>query len=227
MAPTWLPLMLTGMALSAAVAVLDYQRRTVAAAFCGGLSALLFVAVAVVCRMETGDRRYSLIVILGLILCAAGSVMLRLGSGLNARAGLPAGLGMALFLLGHAALIAALVYRGFIAVVFAAPLALALELILVFSILKQPRAPKKHRGFIALFLLAPVLVFSWSAALMILNLPDSTYHLFTLGALGLMIFDIDLTARLFGRTAWPAARASAFLAYATGQLLIALSILFA
>lgn len=227
MVPTWLPLMLVGIVLSVIVAIFEYQRRTVSAALCGGLASLLFVTVGIVCRMETGDRRYSLIVIGGLLLCAAGFVMLGLGGGGHRGGALAGGLGMGVFLMGHAAYIAALIYRGYIAFVIALPLALALGAMLAVYVLRRPGAPKKHRGFIVFYLLLSVLIFCWSVALLILNLPDSTYHLFTLGALGLLVFDIDLMFRLFGKGVWLAARAAAFIAYATGQLLIALSILFA
>ena len=70
MLPTWLPLLLVGVVVSAVAAVMKYQRHTVSAAFCGGLGLLLFMTVAVVCRMETGDRVYAIIVIVGLALHA-------------------------------------------------------------------------------------------------------------------------------------------------------------
>lgn len=221
MIPSWLPLMLVGVALSVVVAIFEYQRRTVSAAFCGGLASLLFVAVAVVSRMETADRRYALIVIGGLLLCAAGYTILSLGGGLST------GAGTMVFLMGHAAYVAALVYRGYIAAVIAVPLTLIIGIILSVTVLRRPRMPKRYRSFVTTYLLVPTLLLCWSIALLILNLPDPTYYLFTLGTLGMLVFDIDLMFRLFSKSVWPAGRAAAFIAYATGQLLIALSILFA
>lgn len=227
MVPAWLPIMLVGVGLSAAAAICEYQRRTVTAAFCGGLASLVCVAVAIVCRMETADPRYSLIVIFGLLLCAAGYTMLGLGGGPRVGGGLASGVGMAMFLMGHAAYIAVLVYRGFIALVLALPITLLIGAAILMSVLRPARSPKRYRGFIAGYLLLCASLPGWSIALLILNPPDPTYHLFTIGALGLLIYDIDLMFRLFGKGLAPSARAAAYLTYATGQLLIALSILFA
>ncbi|MDO4572572.1 MAG: lysoplasmalogenase family protein [Clostridia bacterium] len=227
MAPAWLPLMIVGIVVSAAATALEYRRQTMSAVFCGALASLLFVAVAVVCRMETHDRPYSVFVLCGLLLCGAGSLLLKLGAGAKKGAAWAAGAGMAVFLAGHAAYIGALVYRGYIGMIIALPLALLIWLALIFLVLRRPGSPKRFRGLISLKLLLASLLLGWSAALLVLNLPDSTYHLFLLGALGMLIYDIDTIIRLFTRRRFPAAQAAAFAAYAAGQLLIALSILFA
>lgn len=227
MLPTWLPLLLVGVVVSAVAAVMKHQRRTVSAAFCGGLGALLFVVVAVVCRMESGDRVYAIIVIVGLALHALGSMVVNLGGGLEKNLGAAEGFGIAVLLLGHAAYVVALGYRGLIAGVIALPLTLVLMILVVVYLSKRRKLPKKRRDFTAFYLLFPILILSFSLALLILNPPDSTYHLFLLGALGLLIFDIDLMFKLLRKDALPMASTAAYVAYFTGQLLIALSILFA
>ncbi len=227
MLPTWLPLLLVGVVVSAVAAVMKYQRHTVSAAFCGGLGLLLFMTVAVVCRMETGDRVYAIIVIVGLALHAFGSLTVNLGGGLEKGLSGAEGLGIALLLLGHSAYIAALAHRGLIAGFIALPLTLVVMIFAVIYLSKRRQLPKKRRDFMAIYLLFPILILSFSLALLVLNPPDSTYHLFLLGALGLMIFDIDLMFKLLRKDTLPMASTAAYVAYFTGQLLIALSILYA
>lgn len=227
MLPTWLPLLLVGVVVSTVAAVMKHQRHTVSAAFCGGLGALLFVVVAVVCHMETGDKVYGIIVIAGLVLHMLGNMIVGLGGGLEKRLGAAEGFGLAVLLLGHGAYVVALGYRGLIAGVIALPLTLVLMILAVMYLGKRPRLPRKRRNFATVYLLFPILILSFSLALLILNPPDATYHMFMLGALGLLIFDIDLMFKLLKKEALPMAGTAAYVAYFTGQLLIALSILFA
>lgn len=227
MAPAWLPLVLVGVVISAVTAVLKYQQRTLSAAFCGGLGALLFVAVAVVCRMETGDRLYAIFVIAGLSLHALGNLVIDMGGGLVGGRAKGAGLGIALLLLGHTAYLAALIYRGFIAGVIALPLAVGMMAVVSSYMKKHSKRSSLLRALGVTYLLMPILVICWSIGLVILNLPDSTYHLFLLGALGLLILDFDLLFKLLKKGAMPMASTAAYVAYFTGELLLSLSILFA
>jgi len=219
--------MFLGIAVSACAAVLEYQRHTVFAAFCSGVGSLLFFAVAIVNRMETMDKRYALIVMLGLIFCALGSITIQFGGGLEKHISATDGVGLALFACGHIAYLITLIYRGFIAGVVAVPITILVIIVMTVSLSKRHKGPQNHRFFIMAYLLMPISIISWSLTLIILNLPDPTYHLFTLGALGLMIFDSDLMSRLSAKNTLPITSAAALIAYATGQLLIALSILFA
>ena len=227
MVPTWLPLMFLGVAVSACAAVLEYRRHTVFSAFCSGIGSLLFIVIAIVTRMETMDKRYALIVVFGLILCALGSVTIQFSGGLERKFSSADRIGLAIFACGHIIYSYALVYRGFIAGVVAVPITILIAILITVSRSKRRTAPQKHRFLIMLYILMPVSIICWSLTLVVLNLPDSTYHLFTLGALGLMIFDSDLMSRLFTKSTLPITSAAALAAYSTGQLLVALSILFA
>lgn len=216
----WL-FVIVGVLLDAAFIVYEYKKKPVAAVVLKGLASLMFVLLGVMLCAQTKNRGFGVLIVLGLIFGAVGDVLLDLKNALTRKEQPLFAAGITVFLLGHVFYVVALIGLDVSALLIAVPIAAALSLIILRTILKCVEAPKQLIVFGSVYLAAVVTMFSCALALFIKQ-PASPLRLrFAIGAFLFMVSDVSLVFTQFIKNSPRCLLAIDLASYYIGQLLIA------
>lgn len=200
----------------------EQQKNYVAAAVLKGLASACFVALG--CLLSTGAQVAKLITV-GLLLGCAADVLLNLRYVFEKKGQLIFLVGIAVFLSGHILYLAA-VLRGaryWWACVLAGMVLTALLMVWIF---KRITAKKAFKIFGVVYIGA-IMLLNCVAIGNLIAAPSTFTGLFAAGSALFLVIDVVLILNTFGQQTRQSLRTTNIGLYYAGQLLIALSLLFA
>lgn len=205
----------------------EYAGQMVKATVLKGAASAFFVAIGLVCfsACQTGFGR---LIVVGLVLGLLGDVLLNLRNVFEGKKSMMVfALGILAFLSGHFLYIAALIARDAGIVLWALGITAALSVLAIPPLMRRITAPSKGlKIFGYVYLVVVIAMFSCAAVLLFRAGAGALTLLFAIGGLFFMVSDFIMIYYSFGRKIKPL-RAINLLTYYFGQLLIAISILFA
>lgn len=192
-----------------------------------GIASLFFVLLGLVCLLEKATP-FGRLIFIGLILGLVGDVLLNLRNVLEGKKSmLIFALGILAFLSGHFLYIASLIGMDGSIVLWALGLTAVLSAAAIPPLMKRITAPSKGlKIFGYVYLVVVIAMFSCAAVLLCKAGASVLTVLFAIGALLFMVSDFIMIYYSFGKKIKPL-RAINLLSYYVGQLLIAMTILFA
>lgn len=227
--------MTTAMVLLCVVGVLvdiwfiktEYAGQMVKACVYKGLASLFFVALGALCQY-TNPTPFGRLIVIGLVLGLIGDVLLNLRNVLEGKKSmLVFALGILAFLSGHFLYIAALIGCNSGILPWALGLTAVISVVAIPPLMKRITAPSKGlKIFGYVYLVIVIAMFFCAAVLLCMAGATTLTLLFAIGALLFMVSDFIMIYYSFGKKIKPL-RAINLLSYYFGQLLIALTILFA
>ncbi len=216
--------LLCGFAAEAVFISLEYKKKFTGALVFKSAASLLFVLAGILALSLTADLPYARLVLAGLILGALGDVCLNLRYVLTAHAKPIFLAGIAVFLLGHIAYLAALGMRAPLAMLYALPAAAVAAVLLIRFVLARVEVHGAIRIFGIVYLCIVILMAACACALFLLEPQNPGAALFAAGGLLFAASDILLVLNQFGKRAYPAFRALNLSLYYIGQVCIVLTI---
>ncbi len=227
MADYWILIAASGCVAEGVFIAFEYAKKPAAALILKSIASLLFVLLGFACLSISADALFAGLVVAGLVLGAAGDVLLNLRVLAGNAAQKIFMAGIAAFLLGHLLYIAALLGRGADALWIGVPVCAALSAALLpFAILKRIEISGKMKVFGIIYVVLVFLMAGCAAGLLFLRVLNVGLLLFAFGAALFALSDVILTFHLFGRKKHKLFRALNLSAYYAGQILIALSLLY-
>lgn len=205
----------------------EYAGKMVNATVLKGAASLFFVLLGFVCY-AANTAPFGKLIVIGLVLGLVGDVLLNLRNVFEGRKSmLVFALGILAFLSGHFLYIAALIRLKADIVAWAAVLTVIISVLAIPPLMRRITAPSmglKIFGYV--YLVVVIAMFSCAAMLLVKLGASALTVLFAVGALLFMVSDFIMIYYSFGKKIKPL-RAINLLSYYAGQLLIAITILFA
>lgn len=205
----------------------EYAGKMVNATVLKGAASLFFVLLGFVCY-AANTASFGKLIVIGLVLGLVGDVLLNLRNVFEGRKSmLVFALGILAFLSGHFLYIAALIRLKADIVAWAAVLTVIISVLAIPPLMRRITAPSmglKIFGYV--YLVVVIAMFSCAAMLLVKLGASALTVLFAVGALLFMVSDFIMIYYSFGKKIKPL-RAINLLSYYAGQLLIAITILFA
>ncbi len=226
MSDYWIYIAIAGCIVQTAFTCFEYAKKPVAAVIFKGVASLFFVLLGFVGLTVTGDARFAVLVIAGLVFGAVGDVLLNLYKLVGKAEQQVFMGGMAAFFIGHLVYIVALLSHGINALFVAVPVCAVLSAALLPWMLGRINAEGKIRIFGIVYMALIFLMLGCSAGLMVLQPFNIGHLLFVIGAVFFALSDVILVFDLFGNHKYKSFRACNLAAYYLAQVLIALSIIF-
>ena len=192
-----------------------------------GLASFVFVLLGAYCH-NSHVSKYGKFILLGLLLGMVGDILLNLRNILKGSASMKVfALGILAFLSGHFLYIAALIKRDSSNLLLAIIMTVIISVVTIPPLMKRINAPSKGlKLFGYVYLVIVIAMFSCAASLFFKNSASELYQLFVIGGFLFMVSDFIMIYYSFGKKIKPL-RAINLLSYYVGQILIALTILFA
>ncbi len=215
-----------GIALQAAFIVTEHKERYVPAVILKGTASLMFVILGILTSRESSDAGFARLVVAGLILGMCGDILLNLRyvfPGIGNKIFL---LGIAAFLAGHVLYLCALIPLSeslTASLIFGAVAAAAL-LAWIFS---KVTAKPAFKIFGVFYIGAIVLMTAVAIGNVITSGFSPAMLIYAIGAVAFTVSDIVLIFNTFTGSSTYGMRIANLSFYYAGQLLIALSLLFA
>ncbi len=224
MIPLIFTCLLCGFAAEALFISLEYKKRFKSALLLKSIASLLFVLAGVLSMSLAADARYARLVLAGLLLGAVGDICLNLRYVWTTRAKPVFMAGIAAFLLGHVAYLAALGVRAPLALLYALPIAAVAAVLLIRFVLARVEVDGAIRIFGIVYLAIVVLMAACACTLFALEPFNPGAALFAAGGLLFAASDVLLVLNQFGKKPYPAFRALNLSLYYLGQVCIVLTI---
>ena len=224
MATYIIALLLSGCLAEAAFIVLEHRKQMLLALLLKATASLLFVLAGLVAVSIAANPSYAKWIVLGLMLGAIGDVCLNLRFLLPGRTRAVFLLGIASFLLGHVAYLAALMLRAPGATLYALPAAAILGFILLRFVLARVEVAGAIKTFGIVYLCVVCLMAVVAVTLFLFEPQSIGRAVFAAGALLFAASDVLLVLHQFGKRTYPAFRALNLSLYYIGQVCICLTI---
>jgi len=207
MLPLIVAILLFGCAAEAAFIALEHRKRMLPALLLKAAASLLFVFAGVLALPLAADASYARLVLAGLMLGAVGDVCLNLRFVLPEHEKPIFLFGIAAFLLGHIAYLAALISLSPDALFYALPAAAILSFFLIRFVLSRVEVSGAIRVFGIVYLCVVFLMAACALTLFALKPWNAGRALFAAGGLLFAASDVLLVLNQFGKRAYPAFRA--------------------
>lgn len=218
-------LIIVGVILDVIFIAYDYKKARLASVIFKGLSSACFVLLGLLLYSRSAGGSFALPVLTGLFLGALGDVLLHLKYLCPKRGESVFAAGIAAFLLGHLAYLAALCIRDAGCMLIGLPLGAIISALAIPPVLRRLQVPKKLLGFGVVYIAVVIIMFACAAGAFIRAPGSSAMLLFSVGAALFMVSDILLVFFLFAETTPKPLRAFNLSFYYVGQVLIALSLI--
>lgn len=216
---------LVGLIIQIAFIITERKEHYGFAVILKGTASLVFIGIGLLCGDASTDMTLAKWVVAGLILGGIGDVCLNLRFVLKSAGQKVFMGGIAAFLLGHLAYLAALLPPAGKTLFFSLPLGLLAAYLLLKWILAKVSVGKAFKIFGIIYIGAVVLMTAVAIGLLIAK-PVTAHAMFAIGAVLFTLSDIILVFHLFTADKKPWMRPTNLTLYYLGQLLIACSLLF-
>lgn len=216
--------LLFGVTAEAVFIVLEYRKKFSGALLFKSLASLMFVLTGILCLSRAADMHYAQFVLAGLVLGALGDVCLNLRFIWTARSKPVFMAGIAAFLLGHLAYLAALGVRAPLALLYALPVAAIASVLLIRFVLARVEVQGAIRIFGIVYLAIVIFMAAAAIVLFAMDPQNPGAALFAAGGLLFAASDILLVLNQFGKRPYPAFRALNLSLYYLSQICIVLTI---
>ena len=217
-------LLLLGCALEAVFIVQEHRKRMLAALLLKGGASLLFVLAGVLAFSRSGNPSFARLIVLGLMFGAVGDVCLNLRFLLTEHARPIFLCGIAAFLLGHVAYLAALIAEAPQALLYALPASALVSFFLIRYVLSRVEVAGAIKTFGIVYLCVVFLMAAAAVTLFVFEPWNAGRAVFAAGALLFAASDVLLVLHQFGKRLYPAFRALNLSLYYLGQVCICLTI---
>ena len=216
---------LIGLSVQIAFILTERKENYGLAVLLKGTASLIFIGIGLLCSDASVNMAFAKWIVAGLILGGIGDVCLNLRFVLKSAGQKVFMGGIAAFLLGHLAYLAALLPPAGKTLFFSIPLGLLAAFLLLKWILAKVSVGKAFKIFGIIYIGAVVLMTAVAIGLF-LSAPVTAHAMFACGAVLFTLSDVILVFHLFTADKKPWMRPTNLTLYYLGQLLIACSLLF-